>query len=160
MRTTQHPWWRLAGVAVLVSLGMAALATATVFFMGAATYGIWSDPERSSRLLEAVMVLLLLLFAAGVGVAVGQAVELRPPWLLLPATGAILGGFGTGLAAAAVDRLPTLWATPGLVAGSLLGVAVALRRDRSGDTAAARDLGGQAPTGDDEHDRGREHQNQ
>jgi hypothetical protein len=100
--------------------------------VGAATYGIWSDPERSSRLLEVVMVLLLLLFAAGVGAVVGQAVELRPPWLLVPAVGSILGGFGTGLAAAAFDRLPTLWATPGLVVGSLLGVAIALRASRRG----------------------------
>lgn len=134
MRTTRHPWWRLLGVTVLVSLAMAAAATVTVFMVGAATYGIWSDPQRSSRLLEVVMVLLLLLFAAGVGAVVGQAVELRPPWLLVPAVGSILGGFGTGLAAAAFDRLPTLWATPGLVVGSLLGVVVALRASRGATT--------------------------
>jgi hypothetical protein len=143
VRTTQHPWWRLAGVAVLVSLGMAALATATVFLVGAATYAIWSDPERSSRPLEVVVVLLLLLFAAGVGVAVGQAVELRTPWLLVPAIGSILGGFGTGLAAAAFDQLPTLWATPGLAVGSLLGVALARRAHRR---RATTDVTSESPT--------------
>lgn len=118
-------WVALIWVAIVTAIVMLAVVVGLIYLLFVSNLGIMTRPGGPPLLIDLLFLSLLLTPAMVVGLVVGAAAGLRRWWLALPAVSSALGALAAGATAGTLGFLPIIGVVPGLVAGSLLGVALA-----------------------------------
>lgn len=121
-------WWRLVGVAVVITVGLLPVAMIVLLLVNAVTWERWGSLADPPMWLGVLFLTVSAVLASVPGAAVGVAAGLRRWWLVLAMAMSALPAVGALMLyeALAPDAFP-LAVPVGMVAGSLLAVALADR---------------------------------
>lgn len=143
MSSTRTNWGQLVGVAVLLVLVTAGAVMLGALGLYATTHELWDAPEGPPVWLLLPAIVALSAAVVFPSLVVGRVARLRRWWLAVPALSSVVCGLATGAAFATLSGQESFAAgtLPGLVGGSLLGIAVA---DRLGGSVPGAELLGRS----------------